>query len=1003
MRAWASKRLNVTIKPYVPVFIGEMGVRRATMQGETGMRKPTMITGALALGATIFGVAQAPTNTVSADTQSAPAAGEKTKANKQLTTEHDAKSEAAKAQSVAAKRVAVSQAQSAVSAATSAAAKTQSTADAANHAVNSAKSELNTRSTAASSAADFVETYPARKSHASSAADSATAIAAADSIAASVAAAKAASAAAYEAAAKQAASRANVALQSAQNTLLYATTQVQSAQKRVDTIAKIPALSAASKQTSAATTKASSAASKAVQKQVTAELKARDTAAAEKAATNLVNASKNAVSDAQKTVNQLTVSQDAQLLADVQKALNDAIAKRESAQAAVNKLAGTVGPYTSEETAAINAQNKRYAQLKAKTASLTNIYEVTPQTDANGRFVAGKLTDEALQNAVDWLNYYRELFGVGTVTANPSLTQRAQITAAVEATARVMTHHLEADAQKPQNVSDEDWQVAKKGAAASSLYSYGGTVEGLQNLFKGWLLDDSNVMGDEATVGHRQTMLGTSATTIGFGTADGVRLNSVKGSSALTMSPDIMGQYNRNATGVVSYPAAKLFPVSLVAEEAVLWSIDLGIASGHTLATRPTVTIKNLATGTTQRVAANALFITTRYSREGTSVAFKVKQDGFRIQAGDRYEVSVTTQQGSYSYQFRLYDDTKQFTSQEAFTKANADLAAAQTAVTTAQNKLTALQAQLGNRPGAIADAIARLNAAQTRLAKDQQTLATAKTTNAVAQAALGDANRAVATTNAALAAARAAQSAAQTLYQDALAVLGGQSIADASKAAQAVLAEAKMVRLGAQREFDVATQTAADANQTLALTQRLAATARDDAAKATVKARASQKVATNAADAYANFPTKEEAKARLAHAKAALARAQTEYDVALAASEAANGMNDDAQATLAAAQAKLIVARGALAEAEAVVEQAGTDAKNRRDAQAQLDAKMALREQFDRQLDRVDHPVGKSDEADNEQSPLPQAGDTHATGLEVVGFLLVLLVMARTYRRQRD
>lgn len=977
------------------------------------MKKPAMITGVLAAWAAVLGVAQAPAATVSADTGANDAkpvqeTGETATAATQLPSVAEARSTAAQAASVASKQAAVSQAQSAVNSAASVAGGTQSVANSATQKADSAKNQLDASRVAASSAADLVENYDARKSSASVAVDSTAANAAVDSRAASVAASKAASASASEATARQAASQAKRAQQTAQNAVDRANSQVNAAQKRVDTIAKVPSLREASQQAGKVTRTAQNAAESAAKQAANAKTKAQETADAQQAAVNAVNTAKQAVAKAESALNKLATGNDAKLLADAQKAVKDAEAKKRAAEAAVN----AAGPFNNNEIAAMNAQISRYAQLTAEMKAIKKIYEVTPQTTQNGRFVPGKLTAAAKKNAVGWVNYYRSLFGLRALTADEALMTQAQITAAVEQAAGVMSHQLAADAERPSNVSNADWETAKKGAAESNLYNYSvwsskgapahSSSAYLEELVRGWLLDDSNVNGGRSQVGHRQSLLGSTATKVGFGYVEWHHGNSINGDAALTLTPDHKG----NSRMVVSFPAAKLFPLRLVNNDRVWWSVDFGKQTGYTYnpaGTRtPAVKVKNLTTGKVQAIPADRRVNTTSYSREGVSVAFKVDIKALGLAGGNEYEVIVPTEQGNYTYRFKLYDDGKKYSREEAVANAKAALSAAQTALTNAQNKLKAVQAQLGKHNQAIASATAALSAAQSRLAQEQKALATAKTAATNAKTVLTRTTAAAAKANAALAAARSAQTKAEAAYQNALAALNGQSVADATQSAQTALAHAKTTQNGAKRDLAAVSAKAAAANQTLTQAQARATSTRETAMQATVKAKASQTAATNAAATYAHFPTKEQAEANLVDAQVALVKAQENYNDTLAAREAANETNEAAQAALAVAQAQLILARKELADAQAVVDQAGVDAQVKLDAQAQLESKMALRAAFDRQLDQVDRPQTLTAPA-KKTTALPQTGEASATELEVLGVLMVLTVMAYTYWRQPE
>ena len=283
------------------------------------------------------------------------------------------------------------------------------------------------------------------------------------------------------------------------------------------------------------------------------------------------------------------------------------------------------------------------------------------------------MTDEALQNAIDWLNYYRSLFGLSSVKSDATLTDQNQVTAAVETAADTMEHYLKNNVTKPANVSDADWQKAIKGAASSNLFSIGGNANWLKETMRGWLRDDNNVMGGAAAVGHRQTALNPSSTAVGFGTA--------AGSSALTMNNDSSMQMDKQSKTIISYPAADLFPASMANGSGVLWSVDFGYGLGYKISNNHSelaVTVQNTTTSQTLNVANADIYDTSLYSRNGySSVAFDVDAKQIDIKANNAYKVTVKTSKGGYSYNFKLYDDSKQLPTAADIQKAEQNIDAA--------------------------------------------------------------------------------------------------------------------------------------------------------------------------------------------------------------------------------------------------------------------------------------------------------------------------------------
>lgn len=165
------------------------------------------------------------------------------------------------------------------------------------------------------------------------------------------------------------------------------------------------------------------------------------------------------------------VQQQQQVSNNAEAALKTAQSNYDAAKQKVDQLTADLDKvkqaadfYTDAEKKRINDSNATYARLAEKTESLrNNIYAIQPQQKSQQTFVAGKLTDEAMQNAIDWLNYYRTMFGLSTVTSDANLTDQDQMTAAVEGAIHAMTHTLKEDETKPANVSDADWDKAANG------------------------------------------------------------------------------------------------------------------------------------------------------------------------------------------------------------------------------------------------------------------------------------------------------------------------------------------------------------------------------------------------------------------------------------------------------------------------------------------------------------------------------------------------------------
>lgn len=87
--------------------------------------------------------------------------------------------------------------------------------------------------------------------------------------------------------------------------------------------------------------------------------------------------------------------------------------------------------FTTQEINEIHNFQKEYASLDKTNYSASNIYAVKPHLSK--KFKAGRLRSKYINTQIDYINYYRSLFGLSPVTTSDSSNSDTQKTAAVMA------------------------------------------------------------------------------------------------------------------------------------------------------------------------------------------------------------------------------------------------------------------------------------------------------------------------------------------------------------------------------------------------------------------------------------------------------------------------------------------------------------------------------------------------------------------------------------------
>ncbi len=188
---------------------------------------------------------------------------------------------------------------------------------------------------------------------------------------------------------------------------------------------------------------------------------------------------------------------------------------------------------------------------------------VTGRYSANGRYAAGKLSDETLNSAINMFNQVRYIAGISydvhlTDTYN-SLTQAAALVNYVNG---VLSHYP----SKPDDMDQDLYDLGAKGAKESNIAWASWENTGMNwSLVNGWLNDGDDYNIDR--LGHRRWVLNPQMQYTGFGAVTGI-----KGTYSAMYSFD--RRNNQASEYGVAWPAQNM-PVEYFGTDFP-WSVSMG-------------------------------------------------------------------------------------------------------------------------------------------------------------------------------------------------------------------------------------------------------------------------------------------------------------------------------------------------------------------------------------------------------------------------------------------
>lgn len=274
------------------------------------------------------------------------------------------------------------------------------------------------------------------------------------------------------------------------------------------------------------------------------------------------------------------------------------------------KNTAPVAKPTPEELARITELQHAYAAL-AKPVLDNNVYTALPSYKP---FDAGSTTLGFQQQTMAVYNFFRNLWGLPAVTADPTVSGIDQVASSFMAGYMAGLQHVVDGSDggtvytKPSDMSDSDWAKVKKGLT-SNLATANGSGTTVDELIMGFLADNHNLKGNDA--GHRLNMLRPSLLTsgVGVGFSANAAATGQKGTPNLTL--DMWSGASSGATytadnGVMFYPGTSVFPIELLPSGTPISAASYGNID---LTAVNKVTVENLTAHSSQDITGEQLIL----------------------------------------------------------------------------------------------------------------------------------------------------------------------------------------------------------------------------------------------------------------------------------------------------------------------------------------------------------------------------------------------------------
>ncbi|WP_282805346.1 CAP domain-containing protein [Lactobacillus isalae] len=298
--------------------------------------------------------------------------------------------------------------------------------------------------------------------------------------------------------------------------------------------------------------------------------------------------------------------------------------------------------FTKDEIQEVHNIQNQYSKLPKETFSSNNLYATAPHLSAP--FSPGAVTNSYINSQLDYINFYRSLFDLPSISTNKTDNDNAQITASVMAAIKAnpfTNQHGLPSETRPAYISDTYWTIAKNVSASSNL-NFNVSNQSAGDVITDLLTDTYNLDGSDT--GHRAWLLSSRLTTTGIGAAYGE--NNYRYSVQQVAYPS--DGYKAAAKGTVAYPNSGVFPIELLQGNNIAWSLYL---SDKTISATPKITVTDLDTGETSQASNVNNFSGKGYGYFSTIITYF--PGDIKLVSGHEYNVNIDN---VYQYSFKLFN-----------------------------------------------------------------------------------------------------------------------------------------------------------------------------------------------------------------------------------------------------------------------------------------------------------------------------------------------------------
>ncbi len=298
--------------------------------------------------------------------------------------------------------------------------------------------------------------------------------------------------------------------------------------------------------------------------------------------------------------------------------------------------------FTKEEIQEVHQIQNQYKNLPKENFNISNLYANPPHLTAP--FSPGSVTNSYINSQLDYINFYRALFDLPSISTNKTDNDNAQITASVMAAIKAnpfTNQHGLPSETRPDYISDMYWTIAKNVSASSNL-NFNVSNQSAGDVITDLLTDTYNLDGSDT--GHRAWLLSSRLTTTGIGAAYGE--NNYRYSVQQVAYPS--DGYKAAAKSTVAYPNSGVFPIELLQGNNIAWSLYL---SDKTISGTPKITITDLDTGQTSQAIKVNNFSSKGYGYFDTILTYF--PGDIKLVSGHEYNVNIFN---VYQYSFKLFN-----------------------------------------------------------------------------------------------------------------------------------------------------------------------------------------------------------------------------------------------------------------------------------------------------------------------------------------------------------